>query len=128
MLLDSFFNIQSYTFENSGETQQHIHGVLNLNAGHAIYQGHFPGNPVVPGVCQVQMVKELVEKALGRRLILSTSDNIKFLSMISPRVNPQLEFDILIRPVTDQLFSATASIGYGSSVFLKFKGKFESSE
>ena len=71
-------------------------------------------------------VKELVEKAVNLPLVLRESDNIKFLSMINPQVNPQLVFDILIKPIADQQFSATATIGSGSSVFLKFKGKFES--
>jgi hypothetical protein len=46
--------------------------------------------------------------------------------MINPLVNPQLVFDLLIKPITEQQVSAIATIGYGSSVFLKFKGKFES--
>jgi 3-hydroxyacyl-[acyl-carrier-protein] dehydratase len=126
MLSANFFSIQSFTSDESEATQLKYHAVVSLNASHPIYGGHFPGNPVVPGVCQVQMVKELVEKAVNRVLTLFESDNIKFLSMINPQLNPLLEFDILIKPVGDQQFSATATIGSGSSVFLKFKGKFES--
>ena len=126
MLSGNFFNIQSFTSDDSEETLHSYHAVVSLNACHPIYQGHFPGNPVVPGVCQVQMVKELVEKAVNHTLTLFESDNIKFLSMISPKVNQQLEFNILIKPISQQHLSITATIGFGSSVFLKFKGKFES--
>ena len=126
MLSDNFFDIQSFTLDESVATQLKFQVVVLLDASHPVYRGHFPGNPVVPGVCQVQMVKELVEKAVGHSLTLFESDNIKFLSMINPLVNPELEFDILIRPVSDQEVSVTASIGCGASVFLKFKGKFES--
>ena len=125
MLSGKFFDIQSFTIDESEATQQKYHAIVSLNADHPIYQGHFPGNPVVPGVCQVQMVKELVEKAVNHSLTLFESDNIKFLLMINPQVNPQLEVNILIKPISDQQISATASIGSGSSVFLKFKGKFE---
>jgi 3-hydroxyacyl-[acyl-carrier-protein] dehydratase len=125
MLSASFFDIQSFTLEESEPTLQKYQAVVSLNASHPIYEGHFPGNPVVPGVCQVQMVKELVEKAVCHSLTLFESDNIKFLSMINPQLNPQLEFNILIKPIGDQQISATASISSGSSVFLKFKGKFE---
>ena len=31
----------------------------------AIYQGHFPGNPVTPGVCQVGIVEELAGMICG---------------------------------------------------------------
>ena len=126
MLAGNFFDIQSFTSEAPEAGQQKYHAVVSLNAGHPVYDGHFPGNPVVPGVCQVQMVKELVEKAVLSPLQLTESDNIKFLSMINPQLDPQLEFDILIKGVGERQFSVTASIGYGPVVFLKFKGKFES--
>jgi 3-hydroxyacyl-[acyl-carrier-protein] dehydratase len=126
MLSGDFFDIQSFTSENGDEGQQKIHVVVSIIGSHPIFQGHFPGSPVVPGVCQVQMVKELIEKAVRHRLNLTESDNIKFLSMINPQVNPQLEFNILIKPVTVQQLSATATIESGPSLFLKFKGKFES--
>ena len=29
-----------------------------------IYQAHFPGEPITPGVCIVQMAKELIEELL----------------------------------------------------------------
>ena len=125
MLSGFFFDIQSFTVDNLELEQQNCHAIVSLNNSHPIFLGHFPGNPVVPGVCQVQMVKELVEKAVLHRLNLTASDNVKFLSMISPQVNPQLEFNILIKPVHDQQISVTASIGSGPSLFFKFKGKFE---
>jgi 3-hydroxyacyl-[acyl-carrier-protein] dehydratase len=125
MFLGDFFDIQSFTFDDTDAAQQKYHVVVLLNVNHPIYQGHFPGNPVVPGVCQIQMVKELVEKVVRQPLNLRESDNIKFLSMINPVLNPQLEFTIVVKPIIDQLYAATVTIGFESSVFLKFKGKFE---
>ena len=125
MLSGDFFDIQSFTTFEVEATQQKYTVVITLNDIHPIYLGHFPGNPVVPGVCQVQMVKELVEKAVQYPIKLTESDNIKFLSMINPEINPKLEFNILILPNPDKRLSVTASIVSGDSVFLKFKGKFE---
>lgn len=31
---------------------------VRLDAAHPIYAGHFPGNPVLPGVCTLQIVRE----------------------------------------------------------------------
>ena len=126
MLSGVFFDIQSFTLEESEATLQKYLVLAALNSNHPIYLGHFPDNPVVPGVCQVQMVKELVELAVKLPLNLRESDNIKFLSMINPLLNPTLEFNIFIKIVSDQQFSVAATIGFGSLVFLKFKGKFES--
>jgi len=127
MLSGSFFDIQSFNPDEQEHVQQKINAVVSLNPSHPLFEGHFPGNPVVPGVCQVQMVKELVEKALDRPLILRESDNIKFLAMINPLMNPVLNITLVISPVVGNRFAATATIGHGPSLFLKFKGTFEPS-
>lgn len=49
-----------------------------------IYQAHFPGRPVTPGVCIVQMGVELIEEFTGRRLRLVRIKNVKFLSPLVP--------------------------------------------
>ena len=36
---------------------------LNLNTSHWVYDAHFPGNPVTPGVCLVQMAAEILSRA-----------------------------------------------------------------
>ena len=128
MLSANFFDIQSFAGPFTDGSQQKYMVVTTLNSNHPVYQGHFPGNPVMPGVCQVQMVKELVEKALGQSLRLTASDNIKFLSAINPLVYPRLEFNINIKPFSDRQISASASIGSGNMIFLKFKGTFDLAE
>ena len=52
---------------------------LELNPAHQVYQGHFSGNPVVPGVCQVQMISELLSIVTGVPLRLTQADNVKLL-------------------------------------------------
>jgi 3-hydroxyacyl-[acyl-carrier-protein] dehydratase len=128
MLAGDFFDIQSFTVSEPGMVPFRISSVARLNPQHPIFAGHFPGNPVVPGVCQVQMVKELVERSLQRKLKLTASDNIKFLSMISPDASPLLEFDIQVRVLSGRQISATAAISSGAQVFLKFKGEFDTED
>jgi 3-hydroxyacyl-[acyl-carrier-protein] dehydratase len=57
---------------------------IKLNAGHIIYKAHFPGNPITPGVCLMQMVTECLERDLGKKLYVKEVKNIKFLSVLSP--------------------------------------------
>ena len=125
MLSGDFFDLQSFTCDDCEVARQNCTAIVTLNVNHPIYNGHFPDNPVVPGVCQIQMVKELAEKAVNQPLNLKESDNVKFLLMISPVQNPYLEINLIIQHVTEKLISVTASIASGASVFLKFKGKFE---
>lgn len=65
---------------------------LELNPSCFIYQAHFPGEPITPGVCIMQMGKEVLEDALGKSLQVASVKNIKFLSVISPRENLSITY------------------------------------
>lgn len=74
--------------------------VLELNPSCFIYQAHFPGEPITPGVCIVQMGKELLEELLGevwQRKVeteITKVKNVKFLSVISPNESTVINFQI----------------------------------
>ena len=125
MLEDQFYKIQTFAEQPMTGEPTGYRATVTLNPAHAVFGGHFPGNPVVPGVCQVQMVKELLEKATGCSLRLTASDNIKFLSMIDPTVHSKLEFTITVKDASPGTYSATARVAAEGTVFLKFKGLFE---
>lgn len=59
---------------------------LRLNPEHFIYQAHFPGEPVTPGVCILQIGKELLAELLQESLEITHVKNVKFLSVISPLI------------------------------------------
>ena len=44
-----------------------------LNADCEVYQGHFPGEPISPGVCNIQMIKECAELLLQRGALSKNS-------------------------------------------------------
>ncbi|MCB0454563.1 MAG: 3-hydroxyacyl-ACP dehydratase [Aequorivita sp.] len=76
------------------KTAEGISAKVHLNKDHAIFKGHFPGNPVMPGVCMIQIIKELTEEATGKNLFLTVSSNIKFMAIINPEKNPDLQLAI----------------------------------
>lgn len=65
-----------------------------------IYQAHFPGEPITPGVCIVQIGKELIEELLAEQtskpqtLEIIKVKNVKFLSVISPNETKQLVYQV----------------------------------
>ena len=65
---------------------------LELNPSCFIYQVHFPGEPITPGVCIMQMGKEVLEDALDKPLQVASVKNIKFLSIISPRETTSITY------------------------------------
>jgi 3-hydroxyacyl-[acyl-carrier-protein] dehydratase len=97
---------------------------IELNPQHPVYEGHFPGNPVVPGVCQVQIIKELLTLSLGKEVALVQSGNIKFLSMISPDHTPVLNVRMEMKEPSLTGCEINAVISSGENIFIKFKGSF----
>lgn len=89
MLIKDLYEIKKIE-KNADRIQADVH----LNKDHEIFRGHFPGNPVMPGVCMIQMIKELTEKELQKELFLVRSTNIKFMAIINPEKNPDLSLSI----------------------------------
>ncbi len=79
MLLNDFFIVDDWQ-PGDGLAR----AILRINWRHPIFEGHFPGRPVVPGACLLQIMKELVSMALGYEIRLIRADQIKFISMIGP--------------------------------------------
>ena len=48
------------------------------------YRGHFPGNPILPGIVQLSFVRRLAERRLGRSLRLAGVKRVKYLRLITP--------------------------------------------
>lgn len=48
------------------------------------YQGHFPGNKILPGVCQIQCVITMLEKWGKKNIVLKEIVLAKFLSSVFP--------------------------------------------
>ena len=71
-----------------------------------VYQGHFPGYPITPGVCLVEIALELIaemadqvghdERKVGHdeKVRLVGAKNIKFTSPIIPTEGTELRFNL----------------------------------
>ena len=114
-----------YTILESQQTEQSFAALLALNAAHPIFEGHFPGQPVVPGVCMMQTIQELLEKGLQRKLLLQKASNMKFLVMINPVLQPQVNTELQYTLQDDGTVKTSAVIKSESTVFMKFQGTFK---
>ena len=93
---------------------------VRLNASCAVYKGHFPGQPVAPGACQVQIIKECAERALQRPVRLKQIKQCKFLRTIIPAETPSLNVHLLFSE-PDIL---TAEVRSGETIYVKLKSNF----
>ena len=119
MLQGDFFHITTLeTVENT------VKVLLQINPAHAIFEGHFPGQPVVPGVCLMQMVKEIAEKVLGKEIRLVKADQIKFLAPLIPAENQPLQMELKFSARENSETGVDAQLVNETTVFFKFKGLF----
>ena len=58
--------------------------VIRFNASHPVFAGHFPGHPVVPGACLIQIAEELASLRAGHTVRLTAVRNVKFRQPVSP--------------------------------------------
>jgi 3-hydroxymyristoyl/3-hydroxydecanoyl-(acyl carrier protein) dehydratase len=61
-----------------------VRAQVSTDADSAWFSGHFPGEPVLPGIAQLSMVVKSIEKALGKQLVLQQLARIKFKQLIRP--------------------------------------------
>jgi 3-hydroxyacyl-[acyl-carrier-protein] dehydratase len=91
---------------------------VQLNPGHAIFEGHFPGNPVLPGVCSMMIVRECASLMAGRPLRYASIRESKFLAAITP--DPILSVKLKLS-AQDNDYSLDATICLGETTMLKLK-------
>ena len=119
MLKGSFFTVsETETAEGLLKT------LIKFDPGHIIFEGHFPGVPVVPGVCMLQIVKEMLGDAVQKELRLTKADHLKFLTVINPVETGTVKLEISYTSSVEGQFSANASLSNEGITYFKFKGVF----
>ena len=66
-----------------------------------IYKVHFPDEPITPGVCIIQIAKELLEDYEQKNYTIKNIKNVKFLNVISPVTTPHITY-VLDKIVVDE--------------------------
>lgn len=113
MLIPHFYSVKEFNF-----TDNQLKAIIELNPEHDVFKGHFPNNPVTPGVCMLQILKELTEQATNTNLFIKECSNVKFMALINPEVNPILEISIDINQVEEN-FKIKALASFNETVALK---------
>lgn len=73
-------------------------GIKNVTINEPFFQGHFPGNPVMPGVLMVEAMAQVAgilafkSGAVGKAVYFMSIDNVKFRKPVVP--GDQLRFEV----------------------------------
>lgn len=68
----------------TSQSDKEIVALKQVSAGELYFQGHFPGNSVMPGVLIVQTMVEAIELWQGRQFQLAKMRKVKFREMVKP--------------------------------------------
>ena len=90
--INTFFSIE--TIETEGDLLPKFK--IRLDADHPIFKGHFPGQPVLPGVMILKIITSCVSLSQKKNLLISKVRQCKFLNFVDPIINPELFLDIEI--------------------------------
>lgn len=80
------FRDDFYFIDAKERTDAGVRYTLRFNADHTIYKAHFPGEPITPGVCILQVGLDLLADAVDHALEVVNVKNVKFLSVLHPEV------------------------------------------
>lgn len=97
---------------------------VDIDPGHKIFSGHFPGQPVLPGVCQIEMVKELLAEVTGKPMKLLSSSNIKYIEIVDPNRDPRIQVELTVDQQPEGIKVSAASLFEDGRANFKFSGVF----
>jgi len=102
-MIKDFYTIEEHSVGLSGE---HFFRV-RLNKGSVVYQGHFPGHPISPGVCLMELAIGCARLAdgLDDSWFAGNVKNCRLLKPITPDENAVLNLTLALLP-EEHAFSA----------------------
>ncbi len=118
MPLNDFFSYRIRSHEAG-----HIEALLNIVREHPIFDGHFPGNPVTPGVTQIEMVRQVISACLKKNLMLTTAREIKYLNPILSQHTHGIELTIDYSEDHGNI-SVRCLLSQDDHIFTKIRGVF----
>lgn len=83
-------------------------GYKNLTMNEGFFQGHFPGNPIMPGVLQLEAMAQCsapillaLDEFKGKLALFAAMENVRFKSIVRPgdRFDMELELYKLRGPI-----------------------------
>lgn len=121
VLQDNLFSIMSQAQEDGQPAFQ-----VQIYKEWPIYKAHFPGHPITPGVCIVQMIQELLQAYLGREVSLRKAKTVKYTAIISPDEVSELSVSFpKIEQQEDGSLKVQAQVAGGETIYTKLSATFQ---
>ena len=87
-----------------------------------VYEGHFPGDPVCPGVCNIETIKECTMVLLNLPLRISTIKQCRLTAIATPTVCPEVTVMVNATEKGDGTYTVQAAIADEKQTYMLYKG------
>lgn len=81
---------------------KYVKGYKNLTMNESFFQGHYPGNPIMPGVLQLEAMAQCSAPLLltldgykGKTPLFASMDNVRFKNSVRPGDRFDMEVELL---------------------------------
>lgn len=95
---------------------------IRFNPAHPLFAGHFPGRPVVPGVCVFEIIREVLREATGMQASVQSIASVKYMRPLLPDGLFSHSLHLSWDPASGQQLSTDADIRSGDTVCVKIRG------
>ncbi|HAE25094.1 MAG TPA: beta-hydroxyacyl-ACP dehydratase [Prevotellaceae bacterium] len=96
MLLENkFFRVLDVKNSDNLNAVFHVQIVPDCN----VYNGHFPGDPVCPGVCNIETIKECASLIVGRQLRYVSIRQCRLTALATPTVCPEVDITVTLTEI-----------------------------
>lgn len=114
--------MQLYTINNiisiNGNTVQ---ANVSINPSSAVFKGHFPERPILPGVFHLKIVMDILIKYYNKNFVFHACTNIKFLNLIDPKIVNNLIYEIYIKNIHESSCTQDIIVRNDQTVFCKMQ-------
>ena len=119
ILKDNFYTINELEL-----VENKIHASIKIDSNHSIFEGHFPNNPITPGVVEMEIVKEIVFEGIQKTLKMSKMSNCKFLAILNPLTSSEVNVKIDVLEHENKRIRISAQILDQQTVYLKIGAEY----
>lgn len=112
-----------FTYRVENKNEGNIKAIVTIHEGHPLFEGHFPGQPVTPGVVLIEIIRKVLSDMLDMKLMLSSAREIKFVSAVIPTIIKEIELSIEYKILQEAIETTCVFSGEGQ-IFTKLRGEF----
>ncbi|MGD2036017.1 MAG: hypothetical protein PVF73_13220 [Bacteroidales bacterium] len=116
-----------FAYKLSGSEPGVVRAVINLNAKHRLYTGHFPDKPVTPGVALIEIIRIILSDVLGKELMFTGARDIKFIASVVPPDMDNLGLEIKYGKSQEGI-PVHCTLSGNDKVYMKIRGTFSENE